>query len=333
VPAIRTEVTEIVTGLAMLGFGDLDRALAARPDWLHHVGPEQFERLDGARADGDHGQEFTIAWENGRSFLHSPDGLRGRVPDRVEWKGPHKPPGYEQVPADLRVDHVYLISCKYGSNVLHNVSPAGVFDRCLSERRVDGGDWFLSVAPEAYQELYSACRAEISAHLPDRVESLEPHHRAALKRELKRSWPAPVQPVYRSFAWAVAVASAERWQAAMLGRDRRDEMMWRMLRLEAAPYFVLGADQRGSPLRYRTATPWDHRDRFRVRSFEVLPEAAGQPVVLWRAETESRQTGERVVTEGHVEIRWSHGRFSGAPEAKIYLDTPHHEVAGYNPLR
>jgi hypothetical protein len=36
--------------------------------------------------------------------------------------------------------------------------------------------------------------------------------------------------------------------------------------------------------------------------------------------------------EGHVEIRWSHGRFAGPPEAKVYLDTPHHDVPGYLPL-
>jgi hypothetical protein len=38
------------------------------------------------------------------------------------------------------------------------------------------------------------------------------------------------------------------------------------------------------------------------------------------------------VVEGHVEVRWSHGKFGGVPEAKIYLDTPHHKVAGYQPL-
>jgi hypothetical protein len=33
-----------------------------------------------------------------------------------------------------------------------------------------------------------------------------------------------------------------------------------------------------------------------------------------------------------VELRWSHGRFGGPPEAKVYLDTPHHEVPGYHSL-
>ena len=45
-----------------------------------------------------------------------------------------------------------------------------------------------------------------------------------------------------------------------------------------------------------------------------------------------RDRGADRVIEGHVEVRWSHGKFGGAPEAKIYLDTPHHDVAGYEPL-
>jgi hypothetical protein len=31
-------------------------------------------------------------------------------------------------------------------------------------------------------------------------------------------------------------------------------------------------------------------------------------------------------------VRWSHGRFGKPPEAKAYLDTPHHRVPGYVPL-
>ena len=43
-------------------------------------------------------------------------------------------------------------------------------------------------------------------------------------------------------------------------------------------------------------------------------------------------TGEERTVEGHVELRWSHGRFGGPPEAKVYLDTPHDEVPGYHRL-
>jgi hypothetical protein len=45
-----------------------------------------------------------------------------------------------------------------------------------------------------------------------------------------------------------------------------------------------------------------------------------------------RHSGLEQTIEGHIEIRWSHGRFGGKPEAKVYLDTPHAEVPGYFPL-
>src|SRR6202011_3535347 len=49
---------------------------------------------------------------NGRAFLLAADGLRGRIPVRVEWKGPDRQVGSEPIPADLRIDHVFLISIK-----------------------------------------------------------------------------------------------------------------------------------------------------------------------------------------------------------------------------
>ena len=82
-------------------------------------------------------------------------------------------------------------------------------------------------------------------------------------------------------------------------------------------------------MRLRVATPWDWQQRFELRSFEVSPEAGLQPRVAWSASVLDRGTGEEVPVGGHVEIRWSHGRFCGHPEAKVYLDTAHRRVPGY----
>jgi hypothetical protein len=100
----------------------------------------------------------------------------------------------------------------------------------------------------------------------------------------------------------------------------------------AATYFVLGSD--GSRMvRMRVGSPWDWRQSFRLRRFEVEPAAASrQPVVDWAATVEDRDAGADRTVEGHVEVRWSHGRFANPPEAKVYLDTPHHQVPGYWPL-
>lgn len=334
-PALRTEITEIVTGLAMLGYRSLRDALEIRPGHITNVGADEFDRLADALTAGTHDAEFATAWDNGRVFARADEGLRGRPPWTIEWKGPHKPPGYEQIPADLRIDHVYLVSCKYGSSILHNAGPAHLFDRCLAERRIERGlDWFAEVAPEAYQALWDAYRDELGLDgLPDVVGQLNPDHRRDLKAAAMRGpWPGRAAPAAADFSLAVAQASAERWRGAMNTAARREEMLWRLLRFQAAPYFVLGADLAGSPLRYRVATPWDFRAAFELRAFDTWPDAAGQPLVRWRAEVDERG-GERRIVEGHVEIRWSHGRFSGAPEAKVHLDTPAHDVTGYLPLR
>ena len=59
---------------------------------------------------------------------------------------------------------------------------------------------------------------------------------------------------------------------------------------------------------------------------------SGQPRVDWTARTVERATGRAGTVHGHVEVRWSHGRFAQPPEAKVYLDTPSDELPGYFPL-
>jgi hypothetical protein len=329
--SLRTEITEIVTGLAMLGYRDLKQALEVRPGHILNVSSAHFDRLSNAYDSGDYDNEFETAWENGSAFARAKDGLRGRPPWPIEWKGPHRPPGYAQGPADLRIDHVYLVSCKYGSNILHNVAPAHLFDRLLAERRGDREDWFGVVAPEAYQELYDCYRTEIGGNrLPDHVTALAADDRAVIKASSSRGlWPGASQAAYKDFTLAVARGSAERWLAAMHTAPDREEMLWRITRLQASPYFVLGAAVDGAALRYRVGTPWDFRNAFELRTFDAWADPAGQPLVRWRADVVDRRDGRRSATEGHVEVRWSHGKFAGMPEAKVKLDTAHHDVAGY----
>lgn len=332
-PALRTEITEITTGLAMLGFVTLDRALEVRSASVVNVEQVHYEHLDAAYASGRFSREFDVAWRNGESFAHSPEGLRGRPPHLLEWKGGHRPPGYEQIPADLRIDRVYLVSCKYGSNILTNSSPANLFDLLLAGRDV-ASDWYLEVAHDAYQAFYEECRRYLDeSALPGDVAGLGQEDRERLKRGVPRHLTGVMGAAYRTLADDVAAASAERWKERMDTRTKQEQMLWRILRLQSAPYFVLGESATGNELRYRVSTPWDFRNRYRFRSFDAWPDTnRRQPVVQWRAVVYDRETSSEVTVGGHVEIRWSHGRFAQVPEAKVYLDTPHHAVPGYVPL-
>ncbi len=171
-PSDRTTVTELGTGLGMLGLGSIDESVRTRSSVMHSISPEMWERLAQLRSGGLYDAEFHAAWENGRAFLAAADGLRGRLPLVVEWKGTGRAPGDEVAPIDLRVDHVYLVSCKYLSDILFNVSPANVFDhllvagqnrasRSIREVLPGGGDWYAEVAPDEYQVLYAAVREAV----------------------------------------------------------------------------------------------------------------------------------------------------------------------------
>ncbi|MHB1585049.1 MAG: hypothetical protein ACYC0E_15010, partial [Acidimicrobiales bacterium] len=162
-------VTELVTGLGMLGYRSVDEGLAARPAAMADVAPGTWDQLESLRAGGFYDPEFEAAFANGAAFLSSPDALRERVPRVVEWKGSQRAPGDEVAPIDLRVDHVYLVSCKYLSRIVYNVSPAHLFDDLLvgrhGRRRADGLDWYQQVAPAAHRALYEAVRHAVGPDL------------------------------------------------------------------------------------------------------------------------------------------------------------------------
>jgi hypothetical protein len=332
VPSAKTEITEIVTGLAISGAPDVSTALVRRS--VAHVGDDTWDRLVALERDGQHRPEFAAAWANGRAFLASRDGLRGRPPVTVEWKGPTQAPGDEVVPADLRVDHVFLVSCKYLSKVLANAAPGRLFDRGLAGGPTrTAGDWYAEVAPVAYQDLFAQVRMELGARasLPPHAADLTPTHRAELRAYLDAGWSPEAQAGYRELALAGGAASAERWRRTVTRRGDAEAVLWRLLRIGSAPYFVLGA-QRDRTLRLRIMTPWDWRQAYELKRFDVWGDDAGQPQVRWQARVRDRASGEEGAVDGHVEIRWSHGRFGKPPEAKAYLDTPHHRVPGYVPL-
>jgi hypothetical protein len=416
VPSDRTTVTELGTGLGMLGEPDIDSALKSHTPVMRSLSPEMWQHMADLRAGGVYDTEFHAAWANGHAFLSAGDGLRGRLPKVVEWKGTGRAPGDEVAPIDLRVDHVYLVSCKYLSNILFNVSPPHVFDYLLiagqsrgsrAARQVlpGGGDWFAEVAPTEYQELYEVVRqdllrdegrpdavgvgavsasaaprarpgsprtqarshatlpglgaddpglgdalpvagvlhdcsdgaalapVELRRGLPHLAVDLTTAQRDALAEWLRGGWTPGAKELYTRLSDAVARASVRRWEAAMhVGGGTGEAMLWRLLRVGSAPYFVLGSSAARS-LRLRIATSWDWRQHYQLVSIAMEPQGGGQPRVGWAALVRDRSSSEVTEVTGHVEVRWSHGRFGALPEAKGYLDTPHHVVPGYFPLR
>ncbi len=298
------------------------------------VSPETWDLLQQAYDGGGWSTDFEQAWSNGQEFAHAQAGLRNRRPIIIEWKGSHRAPGDEVAPIDLRIDHVYLISCKYLSKIMINASPSHLFRRLLKGGHgVRGEDWYQAVAGTEYQELYEKVVSYLGcSDLPSNVSDLNQEQRKLIAQGIPRIWPKSVLSCYQNLANVVAYRTAKLWQEVLTSTNESETMLWRILRMGSAPYFILGTSAT-APLRLRVATPWDWRLKFRLSHFECHPQKGDQPRVGWSTSIKDLHSDTLHIVEGHVEIRWSHGRFSGNPEAKVYLDTPHVKVPGYFPLR
>jgi len=315
----------------MLPYESVEEVLHARPSQLLNVSDAHWERLITARSNPDYARDFSSSWANGRAFLLATDGLRDRTPLTIEWKGPQHPPGYDFLPADLRVDHVFLVSCKYLSKVLANPSPAHLFKRALADRGHRSElDWYLVVAEAEYRVFYSRVRSELAnlVTLPADIELLTVEDRRAIGTLCARVWPGSLAVDYEEFSDAVSRNSAIAWSESVPTLSDRELLLWRMIRLNPAPYFILGSSG-STHLRLRVGTPWDWRQRYLLREFDIERQSSGQPRVAWSAKVLDRYLASEVDLRGHVEVRWSHGRFCGRPEAKLYLDTDHSAVPGY----
>jgi hypothetical protein len=137
---LRTTITELATGLGTLGYTSIPEGLAARPAEMVSVSPETWELLERAYEGGAHDADFERAWSNGIMFAQAAEGLRGRRPIVIEWKGSHRAPGDEVAPIDLRIDYVYLVSCNL-SKIMISASPGFLFERLLrGAHGIRGGD-------------------------------------------------------------------------------------------------------------------------------------------------------------------------------------------------
>lgn len=335
-PDDRTTITELSTALGTTGCETLHEAVAERPGAVA-IGAETWDRLARIIARGKHEALALAAFGNGTFFAGHAAGLAGRPPRLIEWSGDRRIPGDQAVPADLLVDRVYMISCKYLSQILHNTAPARVFDDILAPSSVSSHpDWFATVAPDQHLALYRAALELLGlTDLPDAPGELDAPQRGRLRAAFRerggRGMPSELRAPYDGLIERVSEESADRWRKALREPAQQERTLWRLLRIYSATYYILGID-RHRTMRLRVATPWEWRQAFEIRSFAVQADGRGQPRVNWSARYRERAGGRPGEVRGHVEIRWSHRPFCGPPEAKIYLDTRHDDVPGYVPL-
>ena len=85
------------------------------------------------------------------------------------------------------------------------------------------------------------------------------------------------------------------------------------------------------PINITSISEW--RRRYRVIDFRSFRRPSLQAEVGWEFTIRDLLNDEEVTISGHVQVRWSHGKnFSKNCESKVYLDSDHSSIPGYDSL-
>ena len=255
----------------------------------------------------------------------------------VQWTGPHQQATTTSVAKDLLVANT-PISVKTESNVVANLSPSNMMVNLPGGMAPSSREenWFLSTRPDEYQDLYvfvQAMRSELQ-DLSQDVRTFEKQasraDRKRIQKILKEYSPEEKSEFtrrYRKLCHGVAESSAaifnENLSTSLASRARRavleDLSRW-FFRLDAVPYILCGIDDKEDfSLGVPDLTSW-----FREWEFADVVASPdlnrGQSVVDFIMTCRKKDDLSEQRIAYHAEIRWSHGRFSGSPESKLYKE-------------
>ena len=132
---------------------------------------------------------------------------------------------------------------------------------------------------------------------------------------------------YRQMCRNVSTVSANRFnqnfQTALNSNIRSsvlENIVKQFFRMNAVPYILVGLDKhRPFGLQIPDVTEW--KRNWKIVSLNATPDLTrGQSVVDICMVVEEKTSRTTHSMDFHVEIRWSHGKFCGNPEAKLYKE-------------
>ena len=131
-------------------------------------------------------------------------------------------------------------------------------------------------------------------------------------------------------AYAAFVAAVSKRSAEILNQDLRERQTYgsrrpidlafrKLIRMDNHAYVICGLEG-GKPFAALVPSYEAFNRTYKVIGIEALERNRGQPEVGIRVTVQNKETSDLAQFEFHTEIRWSHGKFCGNPEGKIYRD-------------
>jgi hypothetical protein len=202
-----------------------------------------------------------------------------------------------------------------------------------------GEHWFQKCAPAEYQAYFEACHGPAATGFPTAKQwddaRLPKEKRKLFAKKAKAVFKSPeVKAAYKALCEKVATVSAEMVNAKIEEAKKNNppktklhevlkSAVWEIFRINSEAYFLCGTEKtiekpkRERPFVVRMPGKPEWSKRFSIRSVVATAKVAGQPEIQVDFTFEDSELGACVFSVKY-EIRWSHGKFNGCPESKIY---------------
>jgi len=267
--------------------------------------------------------------------------------ETVQWCGPLRQAATTSAAKDLLVANT-PISVKANSNLVLNASPFNLFQAIplgqVPAQRAE--NWYLELAQTELQYLYSLLwdyglqqEANINHLSRDIVEFEQDASKSdrrtlqAIIKQLTDDAKPKFNQTYVAMCHAVAQKSAaifnQNLNQSLAGSAKHgvlEHLVKYFFRLDTTEYILAGLDgKQAFAVIMPELTQW--KQQWRIKSVQAEANLRRkQSVVNIYVAYEHKKQRLSHTAKFHVEIRWSHGKFCGAPEAKLYKDFLWHKI-------
>jgi len=338
-PSAKTEATELSVGFGILGFdnpiGQLDQIPALFDDTLS---PEVYISFE---------VEFQRNVALYSRFVDIGLNLRERNYANIttiHWTGPDQQANTVSGASDLYIPRVNTpISVKCNSNVVANRSPYNFFVSLPSGTVTvsRSNDWFIEKNYDGIQAFYEHARKSYSERIPEDIRDFYQTYTRKrrkpfsqfVKHRMEEVGDEELINLYQIMCHNVARISADDFNhhlASIRSNTRiavNETIVREFFRIESFPYIFAGLDHGNSfVITIPDLTTWKRNwELISARAVPALDKMQSEVNVILTFKEKSRRRS--FTLPFRAEIRWSHGKFCGNPESKLYkvfswLDVP-----------
>jgi len=344
-PSLKTECSELSVAFGLLN----EELLSVNTNGLDSLFESTLSLTKYASSKTEYLDKYNI-YERmvgvGKSLRENYGPLNGL--SSLKWLGPTQQATTTTMAKDLLAGTI-PISIKLNSNVVTNFSPYNLFISVPTGGAPARGstNWYLEKAPGKFQAIYSFARDRCPFILPTDVSDFERNAngktRRALESEILKLTGTDKEQfskLYIDFSHEVASESAATFNtnlaSALRGRSKNaviETVCKAFFRMNATEYLICGLDKNVEfGMMVPDLTTWKRNWKLNsiLASGDMKRE---QPRVNIEIKIQDkRNTSNTYSFDFHAEVRWSHGKFRGKPEAKLYKDFVWNDVPFFNKI-